>query len=84
MAIRLKKFRKEKYGFEFAEFGFAGTHVHLAVNVPEKYSILTTKTMLKSWSAKRVFKEKPNFCKLYPRGSFWFDIGWYLGILRCR
>lgn len=61
----------ECFGFEFGAFGFALTHVHLAVNVPEKYSLRTAKTMLKSWSAKRVFKDKPNFRKLYPRGSFW-------------
>ena len=61
----------ERFGFEFAKFGFAGTHVHLAVNVPEKYSITVAKGMLKSWSAKRVFAEKSNFRKLYPRGSFW-------------
>ena len=61
----------ERFGFEFAAFGFAGTHVHLAVNVPQKYSILNAKIMLKSWSAKKVFLEKPNFRKLYPRGSFW-------------
>ena len=61
----------ERFGFEFAKFGFAGTHVHLATNVPQQYSILDAKTMLKTWSAKRVFLEKPNFRKLYPRGSFW-------------
>lgn len=61
----------ERFGFEFAAFGFGGTHVHLAVNVPQKYSVLDTKTMLKSWSSKRVFLEKPNFRKLYPRGCFW-------------
>ena len=61
----------ERFGFEFAAFGFAGTHVHLAVNVSERYSITTAKGMLKSWSAKRVFKEKPNFEKLYPRREFW-------------
>lgn len=61
----------KRFGFEFGAFGFAGMHVHLAVNVPQKYSILVAKTMLKSWSAKRVFREKPNFRKLYPRSSFW-------------
>ena len=61
----------EKFGFEFSAFGFAGTHLHFAVNVPEKYSVRTAKGMLKSWSAKNVFKEKPNFRKLYPRGCFW-------------
>lgn len=61
----------ERFGFKFAAFGFAGTHLHFAVNVPEQYSIRTAKTMLKTWSAKNVFREKPNFRKLYPRGSFW-------------
>ena len=54
----------EKFGFEFSAFGFVGTHLHFAVNVPEKYSVRTAKGMLKSWSAKNVFKEKPNFRKL--------------------
>ncbi len=61
----------EAYGYEFGAFGFAGTHLHFAANVPEKYSVTTAKTMLKTWSAKRVFKDKPNFRKLYPRGCFW-------------
>ncbi len=61
----------ERFGFEFGPFGFSGTHVHLAVNVPQKYSVLNSKTMLKKYSAQRVFQEKPNFRKLYPRGHFW-------------
>ena len=61
----------ERFGFEFGAFGFAGTHVHFAVNVPEKYSMTNAKIMLKTWSAKRVFRDKPNFRKRYPRGSFW-------------
>jgi REP element-mobilizing transposase RayT len=61
----------EAHGFEFGAFGFAGTHVHFAVNVPERYSVLNAKIMLKTWSARWVFAEKPNFRKRYPRGSFW-------------
>jgi len=61
----------EAYGFEFGKFGFGGTHTHFAVNVPQKYSVLNAKIMLKSRAAKRIFMEKPNFRKLYPRGSFW-------------
>jgi len=61
----------ERFGYEFGAFGFAGTHVHFAANIPQKYSIQDAKTMLKTWSAKSVFREKPNFRKLYPRGSFW-------------
>ena len=61
----------EPLGFEFGEFGFAGVHVHLQVNVPKRYSIKTAETMLKSHSAKRMFERHPGFRKLYPRGSFW-------------
>ena len=61
----------EKYGHRFGCFGFAGTHVHFSANVPEYYSIRIAKTMLKSGSSRNIFKEKPNFRKLYPRGSFW-------------
>ena len=61
----------ERFGFEFAAFGFGGTHVHFGVNVPQKYSVQVAKGMLKSWSAKKIFADKPNFRKLYPRGSFW-------------
>ena len=61
----------EEFGFKFGAFGFGGTHVHLAADVPEKYSIRTAKGMLKSWAAKHIFKEKPNFEKLYPRRRFW-------------
>src|SRR3989338_757603 len=61
----------EAYGFEFGTIGFGGTHVHGHVNVPQKYSVLKAKIMLKNRSAQRIFAEKPNFRKLYPDGHFW-------------
>jgi len=61
----------EPFGFEFGEFGFAGVHVHFQVNVPKRYSIEEAEIMLKSHSAKKIFKRHPGFRKLYPRGSFW-------------
>jgi REP element-mobilizing transposase RayT len=61
----------ERLGFEFHDFGFGGSHVHFPVNVPKKYSIQTAETMLKSSSAKKMFKVHPGFRKRYPRGSFW-------------
>ena len=61
----------EGCGFEFAEFGFAGSHVHFQVNVPKKYSIEVAEIMLKSRSSQRIFEHHPGFHKRYPRGSFW-------------
>jgi len=61
----------ERFGFEFDEFGFAGTHVHFPVNVPKRYSIQTAEIMLKSHSAKKMFERHPGFRKRYPNGGFW-------------
>ena len=61
----------ERFGFEFGEFGFAGVHVHFQVNIPKRYSIQDAEIMLKSYSAKKMFKCHPGFYKRYPRGSFW-------------
>ena len=61
----------EKFGFEFGEFGFAGNHVHFQVNIPKRYSVQDAEILLKSRSAKKIFKKHPGFRKRYPRGGFW-------------
>ena len=61
----------KRFGFEFSDFGFGGSHVHFPVNVPKKYSIQNAEIMLKSYSAKKMFEMHPGFRKRYPRGSFW-------------
>ena len=61
----------EQYGYRFYKTGFAGTHVHFMVDVPKKYSIAQAEAFIKSYSSRIIFKEKPNFRKLYSRGSFW-------------
>lgn len=61
----------EPFGFEFGAMGFPVDHVHMAVNVPKRYSVRDTIGMLKSHSARRIFAEHPGFRKRYPRGSFW-------------
>ena len=61
----------EKHGFQFSEIGYGGNHVHFTVDVPKKYSVLTTITMLKSRTSLRIFEKHPNFRKRYPKGSFW-------------
>lgn len=61
----------EAFGFQFGQMGFAGTHVHLSVNIPKRYSVQETEIMLKSRSSRLIFARIPNFRKRYPRGSFW-------------
>jgi len=61
----------ERFGFEFGDFGFALNHVHFLVNIPKRYSVQTAEIMLKSYSAKKMFKTFPGFRKRYPRGGFW-------------
>jgi len=61
----------EKHGFRFGPIGFGGSHVHFRVDVPKRYSKLQAEIMLKRSSAARIFREKPNFLKLYPDRHFW-------------
>jgi REP element-mobilizing transposase RayT len=61
----------ERFGFEFRDFGFGGSHVHFPVNVPKKYSIEEAEIMLKSHSAKKIFEIHPGFRKRYTRSGFW-------------
>ncbi len=61
----------KKWGYRFGVVGFGGTHIHFEVDVPSKYSVDSAEAFLKSFTARRIFAAKPNFRKLYPRGSFW-------------
>ena len=61
----------EAFGFRLGEIGYGGTHVHGLVDVPKGYSVQEAEIMLKSHAAQRIFAEKPNFRKLYPKGTFW-------------
>ena len=61
----------EKFGFKFGPIGFGGTHIHFRVDVPKRYSKQQAEIMLKRSSAARIFREKPNFLKLYPDRHFW-------------
>ncbi|MBI3588752.1 transposase [Candidatus Micrarchaeota archaeon] len=61
----------EALGFSFGETGFGGSHVHVPVDVPKRYSIQNAEIMLKSRSSQRIFAAHPGFRKRYPRGSFW-------------
>ncbi len=70
----------ESLGFEFGEFGFADNHVHFQVNIPKRYSVEETEIILKSETAKRMFKNHPGFRKRYPKGAFWSGYEHYQSI----
>ena len=61
----------ERFGFQFGDFGFAWNHVHFQVNIPKRYSVQDAESMLKSYSAKKMFEVHPGFRKRYPSGGFW-------------
>ena len=61
----------KKWGYLYREVGFGGNHVHFEINLPSKYSVDSAEAFLKSFTARRIFEAKPNFRKLYQRGSFW-------------
>ena len=61
----------EEFGFKIGKIGFGGTHVHVAMDVPKKYSVQIAIGMLKSRAAQNIFDKKPNFRKRYPRNEFW-------------
>ena len=61
----------EEIGFKIGKIGFGGTHVHVAMDVPKKYSVQIAIGMLKSRAAQNIFDKKPNFRKRYPRDEFW-------------
>ena len=67
---------EEQFGYQIREIGFGEdfAHVHLVVNVPSKFSIQQTMQIFKSHSASKIFREIPNFLKLYPDREFWS--GW--------
>ena len=58
-------------GFKFGPIGFGGNHTHFRVDIPQRYSLLNAKIMLKAHSSKMIFEKHPGFRKRYPRGSFW-------------
>ena len=70
---RLKEL--ESLGFEFAD-----NHVHFQVNIPKKYSLEEAEIILKSETAKRMFKTHPGFRKRYPKGAFWSGYEHYQSI----
>ena len=71
---------KERYAIEISEIGFDQNHVHLLCRFLPKYSGGQVIRVIKSISAKRVFKEAPEIKKELWGGEFWTD-GYYIATI---
>ena len=63
----------ERYEFEIDTMEVKGDHVHLFLSAPPRYSPARVVQIIKSISAKVVFKEFPDVKKQLWGGEFWSD-----------
>ena len=63
----------ERYSFEFDAIGCDGDHVHLFVGAESKYSPLRVMQIIKSITARNIFKEYPKIKKQLWGGELWSD-----------
>lgn len=68
----------ERYYFEFDAIGSDGDHVHLFVGAEPKYSPSKVMQIIKSITARQIFKEYPEIKKQLWGGELWSD-GGYIG-----
>ena len=68
----------ERYCFEFDAIGCDGDHVHLFVGSEPKYSPSRVMQIIKSITARKIFKEFPEIRKQLWGGELWSD-GGYIG-----
>jgi putative transposase len=71
---------KERYAVEIREIGFDQNHVHILCRFSPKYSGGQVIRVMKSISAKRVFKEAPEIKEELWGGEFWTD-GYYIATI---
>ncbi|WLT37280.1 IS200/IS605 family transposase [Synechocystis sp. B12] len=68
----------QRYWFDMEEMGTDGDHVHLFVGAAPKYSPSRVMQILKSISAREMFKRFPELRRQLWGGEFWSD-GGYIG-----
>jgi putative transposase len=68
----------ERYSFEFDAIGCDGDHVHLFVGAEPKNSPSRVMQIIKSITAREIFKEYPGIRKQLWGGELWSD-GGYIG-----
>ena len=62
-----------EYGWEIEEMAIENDHVHLFLLVPPKYAPAKVAQIMKSISAREIFKEFPRLRKQLWAGEFWGD-----------
>ncbi len=70
----------EKYGIEFIEIGTDVNHIHYLIQTQPKYSPTQLVTMIKSLTARMVFKINPEVKKKLWGGEFWSDGYWMVTV----
>jgi len=63
----------EDYGMEIEEMEVASDHVHILISFPPKYSIGQVVRIIKSISARELFREFPRIKKRLWAGELWED-----------
>ena len=74
---------KERYAIEISEIGFDQNHVHILCRFLPKYSGGQVIKVIKSISAKRVFKAAPEIKEELWGGEFWTD-GYYIATISAK
>ena len=64
---------EKRYQINFIEIGTDEDHVHFLVQSVPTYSVTKLVTMIKSLTARRIFKECPEVKKQLWGGEFWSD-----------
>ena len=63
----------DDYRFEIVELEVAKDHIHLLVSFPPKYSISDVVRIIKSKTARQLFREFPSLKSRLWSGEFWED-----------
>lgn len=75
---------EEQYGIEFIEIGTDVNHIHYLIQSPPKYSPTQLVTMIKSLTARMVFKINPEVKTKLWGGEFWSDGYWMVTVSQNR
>lgn len=71
---------QDKYDIDFIEIGTDVNHIHYLIQTPPKYSPTRVVTMIKSLTARMVFKINPEVKKKLWGGEFWSDGYWMVTV----